>query len=162
MILNGGTRRAVRGTIVAFAAAFAVATPATAQATPSASYNDADISIVGGRAAALSACINYAKEVSRRGRVAQSNYCSNFAEAQGGEVDLENVSVFVEQSGQSRRRYNSADINIQGGDATAVAACMNVLQRTNSARQTNECANTSVATGGNVSLEDVDITVIQG
>jgi len=43
-----------------------------------------------------------------------------------------------------------------------VAACINVLRATATAEQTNDCSNTAIATGGNVSLSHTDITIIQG
>lgn len=143
---------------VAAAASIAIATPAMASGS---TYNHATLIIRGGSANALSACVNYARTAAHHHRVTQSNYCENFAEADGGKVSLSGVSVFIDQEGHSRRSVNTATIEIIGGDATAIAACVNVLQHTASARQTNDCSNTAVAQGGNVNLHNVDITVIQ-
>jgi hypothetical protein len=57
---------------------------------------------------------------------------------------------------------NKATVEISNGNATAVASCLNVLNDAANATQTNICKNNAVAKGGDVKLEDVDISVIQG
>jgi len=125
------------------------------------SHNNVEINITGGNAAAFSACINYAKTMAKHKKPAQSNKCKNFAEAKGGDVKLKNVTVTVFQGPSGNQTYNNAEINITGGDAVAVAACVNYLQGTASADQTNNCANKAKAQGGDVKLKNVDIIVIQ-
>jgi len=135
------------------------ATPASAAE----SYNNVQVNISGGNANALSACVNFAKLKAKKGEPAQSNACKNFAKATGGDVQLKNVDITVLQAGSSTGTVrNKAEVNITGGDATSVAACVNYLQGTADADQTNKCSNTSVATGGDVKLKNVSITIIQG
>jgi hypothetical protein len=83
------------------------------------------------------------------------------ATALGGVVDLEKVDIEIKQHGKSKKRSNSADVLISGGDAVAVAACVNVAQGTHTDAQVNDCINTSTAVGGDVTLSHVDITVQQ-
>lgn len=135
------------------------ATPASATE----SYNNVAVNITGGNAKALSACVNYAKLKAKKGEATQSNACKNFAKASGGDVKLKNVDITVLQAGSTTGTVrNKAEINISGGDATAVAACVNYLQGTADADQTNKCSNTAVAEGGDVKLKNVSITIIQG
>jgi len=154
-----------RGLVIALSALFtalflgAFATPASAGET----FNNAQVNITGGNAHALSACVNFAKIKAKKGEPAQSNACKNFAKATGGDVHLKNVDVTILQAGSgSGTSKNRAEVNISGGDATAVAACVNYLQGTADSDQTNKCKNTAVATGGDVTLQDVSITIIQG
>ena len=151
----------MRGVAIGFVAAASIAIANPASASGGSTYNHATLVIRGGAANALSGCLNYARIAAHHHRPAQSNYCENFAEADGGNVNLSNVSVFIDQQGHSRRTVNEATIVIAGGDANAVAACVNYLQGTASAAQTNECSNTAVAQGGNVNLHNVDITIVQ-
>ena len=60
-------------------------------------------------------------------------------------------------------RTNTVNLTIRGGDATALATCLNVAKERgdDSARQENSCQNTAVATGGTVILRNVDITIVQ-
>lgn len=158
-------RFAARGIILTLAAFLTAlfgglsAGPASATET----YNDVQVNISGGNANALSACVNYAKLKAKKGEAAQSNACKNFAKAQGGDVKLKNVDITILQAGStSGPLRNKAEVNITGGDATAVAACVNYLQGTADGDQTNQCKNTSVAQGGDVKLKNVTITIIQG
>jgi hypothetical protein len=53
--------------------------------------------------------------------------------------------------------FNDARLTIRGGDATggdavAVAACLNVLYGSGSVEQENDCENNAIATGGNVTV----------
>jgi cytochrome c biogenesis factor len=143
-----------------FTAFFLGVTATPAQAGDS--YNNAAVNISGGNAHALSACLNYAQLKAKQGKPAQSNACRNFAQATGGTVTLENVDITILQAGSDQTVRNNAEVNISGGDATAVAACVNYLQGTASADQSNECKNSAVATGGDVKLKNVSITIIQG
>ncbi|GAA2515219.1 hypothetical protein [Pilimelia columellifera] len=155
-------RIAARTAVLAATAAAAIsfASPALAGDT----FNNADISISGGNAASLAACVNYAKKSIIAGLKGQSNYCKNFAKAEGGDVKLKNVSVWVQQEGNSGwfgKTKNNASVSISGGDAVAVAGCVNFLQGSATAAQKNECTNAAVAQGGDVNLKNVSITVIQ-
>jgi len=137
----------------------ALATPASAAE----SYNNAQVNITGGNAHALSACVNYAKIKAKKGEAAQSNACKNFAKATGGDVELKHVDITILQAGATTGVVkNRAEVNISGGDANAVAACVNYLQGTANADQKNKCSNTAVAQGGDVKLKDVYITIVQG
>lgn len=153
--------RAMRAGTLAVAVAASLAVGSPSWASGGSDYNNSTVTIRGGAGQALSACVNYAQVSARHHRPAQSNYCDNFAEADGGSVSLSDVSIFIDQSGHHRRSVNNASIDIEGGDASAVAACVNYLQGTATPSQTNQCSNTAVAQGGNVELHNVDITVVQ-
>jgi len=145
------------GTIVV---ALGGATPALAGG--SSTYNDVNVNITGGNARVLTGCINYARVLIRHGLDPQKNVCADFATAIGGDVTLKHVSVAIAQVGSGYgRTTNNATVNISGGDATVVAACVNYLQGTSTPNQQNDCGNGTLAAGGNVSLKDVDITVLQ-
>lgn len=149
-------------TLAALVAALFVGAPAT-PASATESYNNVEVNISGGNAKALATCVNYAKLKAKKGEAAQSNACKNFAKATGGDVKLKNVDIMILQAGSSSGTVrNKAEVNITGGDATAVASCVNYLQGTANADQTNKCSNTAVATGGDVKLKNVTITIIQG
>jgi len=158
--------------ILATAVAASVAVAPSASAASGRSFNDAKVVIRGGNSVSVATCVNWAQDWGRlsaeqrkrhdKRRVVQSNECDNTADAQGGSVDLTKVQVTVDQAGQRRFSKNSATVTISGGDAVAVAACLNVLKATASAEQTNTCTNTAISTGGNVTLENTDITIIQG
>ncbi len=125
--------------------------------------NIADITLKGGSATALSQCVNVARIYARYGRAvpaSQANFCSRYATAVGGDLRLNNVLVDVEQSG-SKTSSNRATLTVIGGDAVAVAACMNYIQGTASPDQVSECSNKASARGGNVLLQDVVITIWQ-
>jgi hypothetical protein len=155
-------RRSARGTAVAFAAAFAVVGAAPAFAAGPSTYNNANVNIQGGGAQTLAGCLNVARSAARHQVLPQSNYCRNVATASGGTVALHGVSVFVDQeNNHGGRTFNNASVNISGGDATAVAACVNYVQGTATADQVNVCRNNAQAYGGSVYLDSVDITVVQ-
>jgi hypothetical protein len=153
-------RHAVRAAVVSAAVGVgALAMAGSALAAPT--YNSADLSITGGRATALTGCLNVAKTAARHHRQIQLNTCDNFAVATGGAVKLTDVAIFIDQNGHRRFGSNSASVNIQGGDATAVASCLNVLHGRATVDQENQCSNTAVATGGDVTLTDVTVVVTQ-
>lgn len=152
--------RARVSAVLALTAVLALIVAGTASAD-NPTFNNARVNITGGNAVALSACINVAKVKAKYpDKVKQNNFCKNFAKATGGDVTLKNVNVFIAQDTYSVSA-NSATVNIAGGDAVAVAACLNVLDGSASATQTNVCKNTAVARGGDVKLKNVDITIIQ-
>jgi hypothetical protein len=136
----------------------AFASPALAGGS---SQNNVQLNISGGNAVALSTCLNYAQTMAKHKKAPQSNKCKNFAKAQGGDVRLKKVTIEVIQVGGSKESYNNVEINITGGDAVAVAACVNYLQGTATADQTNKCANKAKAEGGDVTLKNVSIVIIQ-
>jgi hypothetical protein len=159
--------RVFRGLVVAGAVvASAVSAPAAfagTHASGDTTYNNATVKITGGNAAALSACVNYAKAKIKQGKAAQNNFCENLAVADGGNVTLQKTNLLIVQAGTgSGKTVNNATVSISGGDAVALAACVNFLQGTSSASQKNVCSNTAVASGGNVTLKNSDITVLQG
>ena len=155
-------RALVVSVMLAALLAVAFVAPASAENPKPSSYNNATVNISGGNANALAACVNYAKLKSKHGGAVQSNFCKNFAKAKGGDVELKNVDLTIFQSGSwTGTTRNNATVNITGGDANALAACVNVLQGGASAFQKNVCSNTAVAVGGSVSLKNVSITIIQ-
>jgi len=65
---------------------------------------------------------------------------------------------------KKRRDFkNTATINIQGGDATAVAICLNLAKqgKFSDAWQENDCDNYAQANAGNVTLKNVKIKTAQ-
>jgi hypothetical protein len=163
----------LRGAILAtaFASSMAVG-PMAYAADDGKTFNDATVTISGGNGVAVAACVNWAqdwagyskdkKKQQEKKRVKQSNLCKNTAEAEGGDVTLKKVDIFIVQEGSKEVTKNKATVEITGGDAVAVAACLNVLNDTANASQTNKCKNEAEAEGGDVKLENVDITVFQG
>jgi hypothetical protein len=135
------------------------------------SFNDADVVIRGGDTVAVATCLNWAKTYAgyneeerkrhEKVRVVQANKCENTADALGGDVTLKKVDVTVAQKGRTRAAKNDASVEISGGDAVAVAACINVLNGGTDVEQTNKCSNTAIATGGSVKLVHTDITIKQ-
>ncbi|MBP2323526.1 hypothetical protein JOF56_003911 [Kibdelosporangium banguiense] len=160
-VMNRNMGRAGRGAAIAVAAVFAMGLSNPASATQSGTFNDVKIDIHGGNAAAFSGCVNYAKASAKRNKIPQSNACKNFASAAGGSVELAQVSLFVDQEGNGRTTHNNVKIAISGGDATAVAGCVNYLQGTATPAQVDACKNAADAQGGSVKLNNVDIVIIQ-
>jgi len=146
--------------LVAAATLFAVGHAVPAYASGG-TYNDAAVDIHGGNAAAFSSCLNYAKLSAKHNRAPQSNACRSFAHASGGAVELSSVSMFVDQEGHGRTTRNNVDISISGGDAVAVADCVNYLDGTATPGQVESCKSAADARGGSVKLDHVDITIIQ-
>ena len=156
----------LRGAILATAFASSMAVAPVASATET--VNKADLDILGGDAVAVSKCVNFAKDWTsyddkekkkkEKKRLAQANWCDNFAFADGGDVDLKNVDIKFTPKGKKKDARNDVSLTIAGGDATAVAACLNVLQGTaDKVDQENDCKNSAVAEGGDVTLKNVKI-----
>ena len=135
------------------------------------SFSDADIVIRGGNGVSLATCVNWAqtyagysaaeKKRHDKARVVQANKCENTADALGGSVELTKVYVTVDQDGHRKAVKQDASVTISGGDAVAVAACINVLKGSASVDQSNKCENTAISTGGDVTLEHTNITIQQ-
>ena len=124
--------------------------------------NSVTLTIGGADANALALCLNAGK----KGDAAyQQNKCKNQAYAQGGDVVLRNTEIFVVQSndtdGDLSSAANTVDLTIRGGDATALAACLNAVAQGDAAYQQNKCKNEAYAQNGDVVLSNVDIVVIQ-
>jgi len=128
--------------------------------------NSVTINIEGGDANALAFCVN-AAEAGYHGDVSQKNFCANKAVAVGGDVVLKNVTIDVFQvntgDGDIESGENSIDLTIRGGDANALAACVNAAKTGSysDVSQKNFCKNKAVAVGGDVILKDVDIILTQ-
>jgi hypothetical protein len=141
------------------AGAVSLASPASANPR---SFNRANVTLSGGDARALSLCVNVARSYARVGRsvpAIQSNRCGG-ATAEGGEVSLNNVTVLVDQVGGGYRSNNAAAVTLSGGDATAIAACINYSQGRATAIQRNQCAGAK-AIGGDVTVKNTDIVISQ-
>lgn len=133
--------------------------------------NTVEITIAGGDATALATCVNLAKE-SGPGSVNQDNRCTNIATAIGGDVTLKNVKIIAVSSSsdpddkkndkKQRRPSNSVTITITGGDAEAVAACLNAASERGKGdvNQENKCVNDAFAAGGDVKLKNVKILAV--
>ncbi len=128
--------------------------------------NTVTLTIAGGDATALAGCLN-AADTGNYSSVQQKNYCKNKAYAQGGDVILKNVDIFIVQTnvadGDTSDASNTVDLTIRGGDATSLAACVNAARtgKKGNVSQQNKCKNKAYAQGGNVILKNVDITIIQ-
>ena len=172
MIQTMKMRRALRGTTLAFAAVAAVAVAGPAYAAPGGhhassagqrtSYNNAHVLLTGGNARGVANCVQIAKTVIRHGGHSRTHVCDAYADAEAGSVTLQHVGVTVDQAGRGRGQANNATVELRGGDADAVSSCYQVLRGTGSGDDEQQCTSTAIAVGGNVSLNDVDITVIQG
>jgi hypothetical protein len=67
-------------------------------------------------------------------------------------------------SPSKRHLSNSVTLNVQGGNAFALATCLNTIAAGNNANanvQANDCANQAVAVGGDVVLKNVRLTAVQ-
>jgi hypothetical protein len=162
----------LRGAILATAFASSMAVAPMAHAGKGSTFNNAELSIRGGDAKTVAVCVNFAKTWAdyddakrkklEKKRVAQANYCAEKAIAVGGDVDLMDVDIIVTQEGKHKATENDVSLEIRGGDATAVAACLNILQGSaTTVKQDNDCKNTAVAKGGNVYMENVAIVISQ-
>ena len=124
--------------------------------------NTVTINIAGGDATALAGCLN---AVAEGDRVYQANYCKNTAFAAGGDVVLKNVEIFIIQTndadGDVSDASNTVDLTVAGGDATALAGCLNAVKNGDKVYQQNKCKNKAFAQGGSVKLKNVDITIVQ-
>jgi hypothetical protein len=165
-------RTGLRGALLATAVASSVmVAPSAFAAGSDTTINDANVTIRGGNAVSLATCVNWAQDWAKKSakdkqryekkRVVQSNECDNTAEAFGGDVKLDNVDIKVVQAGKHKATRNKVDVTISGGDAVAVAACINVLNGSTSAEQSNDCINNAFAVGGSVYVTDTDITIRQ-
>lgn len=128
----------------------------------SAASNSVTIAIEGGDANALALCLNAVKNGDR---VFQANHCRNTAIAAGGSVILKNVDITVVQTNDSDGNVsndsNTVDLTIRGGDANALAACLNAVKNGDKVFQKNNCKNKAIAQGGDVVLKNVSILIIQ-
>jgi len=110
--------------------------------------NSVDITIEGGDATAIAACVNAAQYATT-----QQNKCDNIATAFGGNVTLKNVKIVAVASSDEKphkkaekkqsRPENSVTVTIEGGDATAIAACVNLAKGVKA--QENKCINDAFA-----------------
>ena len=160
------------GLVLATAFATSMMAGPAASAAGDETFNNADLRLRGGDPAAVAACVNFAKtwlsyddakqKKNERKRIAQSNFCENKAKAVGGDVTLKDVDILVTQKGKHRATRNDATLTASGGDAIAVAACLNVLVGSaTTVKQQNDCTNTAVAVGGDVTLQNVFIDIEQ-
>lgn len=183
------TRRPVRGAVIGVALATSLLSAPTAAFASGGgdadSAQNVNISIRGGDATAIAACVNVALQDEkkadhakkgnhkdkkaykkwRHSKVRQLNFCDNFAEARGGNVTLKNVDFYIDNNrdGKYDDAVQNVTITIAGGDATAVAACVNVFDGGNaSVTQENDCVNSAFADGGDVNLKNVDFTIVNG
>src|SRR5690242_4928108 len=95
------------GLVLATAFATSMMAGPAANAAGDETFNNAELSLRGGDAAAVAACVNFAKtwltyddakkKKNERKRIAQANFCDNKAKAVGGDVTLEDVDILVTQ-----------------------------------------------------------------
>jgi len=141
--------------------------PLSAAASTTTRSNTVTINIKGGNATTVAACLNAVKTGSYSD-VDQRNSCKNKAYAAAGKVYLRNVSIDAVQDNSSGTgtvsdASNTVNVTIAGGNATALAACVNLAATGNSSDvdQSNHCRNTAVASGGAVILKNVTISTLQ-
>lgn len=155
------------GVILATAFASSMAVGPMAHAADDTTFNDVDLKVRGGDAKALAVCVNFGKEWStyddakkkklEKKRIAQANLCDNKAKAVGGDVYLDYVDVIITK-GKKEAAKNDVSVEVRGGDADAIAACLNILQGTaTSTKQVNDCDNSATAKGGDVTMGGVTV-----
>ena len=111
---------------------------------------------------AATAAASPPRRLARRPTSPQSNFRENKAKAIGGDVTLKDVDNLVTQKGKHKATKNDATLTASGGDAIAVAACLNVLVGSaTTVKPENDCGNTAVAVDGDVTLKDVFIDIQQ-
>ncbi len=167
-VRNAGVRGAVLATAVASSL---LVTPSAFAGGNDTKFKDADVTIRGGDGVAVSKCVNWAQDWAKKSakdkekqeakRAAKANLCGNTAYVEGGSLELDGVYVKVDQAGKHKATRTSAAVTLRGGDATAVAACFNVLYGSTDADQSNECGNETTVIGGNLYVGDTEITIRQ-
>jgi len=162
----------LRGALLATAVASSMmVAPSAFAAGSDQTFNNADVTIRGGDTVAVATCVNWAQDWAKKSasakqkqekkRAKQANECENTATALGGDVKLDSVNVKIVQDSGRKTTRNNASVTIRGGDAVAVAACINVLNGSTNVDQSNECVNDAFASGGNVVVKDTNITIRQ-
>ncbi len=121
------------------------------------------IAVRSGNAEAIATCLNLAKAGESAN---QSNECYNYAYARGGKLIVKNVDVVVgranDPDGIVSVKSNTVNFTVQGGDATAIATCINQAQSSGDVKQGNPCVNVAIAIGGTVVILDVSVVLVQG
>ena len=170
-----GLRALPRAVSVAAVSGLFVAAPAFAGGGGGGeTYNNVGLNIRGGDATAISKCVNIAKKqatyekkgkwdkaAKEKQKLDQMNFCDKVTVAEGGDVTLKNVTIDIIQEDGSKKHVNNATIKIRGGDAYAVASCVNYAKGGGSVEQTNVCSGAK-AQGGDVTLNNVELFIIQG
>jgi len=165
-------RTGFRGALLATAVASSVmVAPSAFAAGADTKFDNADVTVRGGDGVAVAKCVNWAQDWAKKSakdrekqepkRAAQANVCGNTAYVEGGSVELDHVYVKVDQAGKHKATRDSATVTLKGGDATAVAACFNVLNGSTNAEQYNKCGNDTTVIGGNLYVSDTSITIKQ-
>jgi hypothetical protein len=165
-------RTGLRGALLATAVASSVmVAPSAFAAGSDTTFNNAEATLRGGDGVAVALCVNWAQDWAKKSakdkekydkkRAAQANVCGNTLIVEGGSVELDHVYVKVDQGGKHKATRNNAAVTLKGGDATALAACINVLNGSTAADQSNECGNENLVIGGSVIVTNTTVTVHQ-
>jgi len=114
--------------------------------------NTVNFTLSGGDATAIAECVDAAKSTEQNNR-----FCRNIAVARSGKVILRRVNVTVLNADGTVADGKTVDIIISGGDATALAQCINA--GSNATKSNDHCVNVALAFGGMVLLANVEIVV---
>jgi hypothetical protein len=124
--------------------------------------NSITFTVNGGNVTAVAACLNLATHA---GVGVQANSCANYAFARGNTIIIKGVSIVGVQTNQASmgdpKQKNSLSFTVNGGNVTAVAACVNAAAHAGVGAQVNECINTAIAIGNIIVLINVNVTGIQ-
>ncbi len=151
------------GTLLALSGTLPGAAHATSQQPTGTGANTTTIAVRSGNATAIAQCLTLAKDGtdSTRGK---DRWCYNYAYARGGKVFIKDVEIVVGQAndedGLVAISRNTVNFTVRGGDATAIATCVNAGR--DGKKPPKPCVNVAIAVGGNVILTNVRVTLVQG
>ncbi len=153
--------------VVAVFYAFSAVLPAASLANSQNASGDLSdtttIAVRAGNAEAIATCLNLAKAGEKAN---QTNGCYNYAYARGGKVIITNVEVVAgranDKDGIISIDSNTVNFTVKGGNATAIASCINQAQGGRDVDQRNKCINVAIAIGGNVIITNVNVVLVEG
>jgi hypothetical protein len=123
--------------------------------------NSVTFTVSGGNVTALATCLNAAKG---GGNTQLNDGCTNYAYARGNVIIIKGVTIDGLQTNAATmgntHQSNSVSFTVNGGNVTAVAACVNAAHGGGNV-QINNCVNIAVAIGNIIVLVNVNIGPIQ-
>ena len=129
---------------------------------PPPSSNAVNIFLQAGNAQTVATCLNVAQH--NLHAVNQVSRCRNVVHATGGDLVIFGADISALQT-NSTTVGNPAQSNVTlaatGGNATALASCVNTVGTAGRVRQVNQCTNVAIATAGTVVLINVNIAGVQ-
>jgi hypothetical protein len=124
--------------------------------------NAVNIFLKAGDAQAVATCLNIAAHNVHA--VNQVSRCRNVVHATGGDLVIFGADISALQTNNTTVG-NPAQSNVTlaatGGNATALASCVNTVGSAAKVRQVNYCTNVAIATGGTVVLINVNVAGVQ-